>query len=606
MIVRLTLVLILALVAFVSRAQAGGGPESVAVVVRAGDPASQTIANHYAYMRDIPPDNFIYLNYTGSDHKTDINTFREKILGPLLTELSKRKLLPQIDCITYSTGFPTAVNIHPDVPESQRKDVKFPEASINGLTYLMQPTLQKNASAYLSLTSNQYMRLRDTLEGQYFQLETRAVQGSTQGVIFGGAFARAPAPFEDRSSIGSHGFRSWYGWGPNGELWETGGNQYVLSTVLGTTFGRGNTVSEILFYLQRSVAADGAMPTGTIYFMDSREANDPRVAPRRGGFDFAISQLQQLGIAAERLTGPIPQNKPDVQGLLCGVADFNWPASGSTIRPGAICESLTSYAGMMAPNASQTPLSEFMRNGASGSCGPVIEPYNIGNKFPHAMIQVHYARGCCLAEAFYQSLYAPFQQLIVGDPLCRPWANIPRVAVGGVTMGDTLKGVVTLQPTAQMARGAKVDRFQLFVDGVRTAQCAAGESLQLDTARYCDGYHELRVVGIEGGPIESQGRRIIPVQFNNYSKTMQFTVTPSGRIKSSDTLTLSANAPGAVGVAFYHQGRVVAKFKGAQGEATVSAATLGEGPVTLTAIGWGSGDATQNVFATPVRLTVGK
>ena len=42
------------------------------------------------------------------------------------------------------------------------------------------------------------------------------------------------------------------------------------------------------------------------------------------------------------------------------------------------------------------------------------------------MIQVHYARGCSLAEAFYQSVYAPYQLMIVGDPLCRPWANIPR------------------------------------------------------------------------------------------------------------------------------------------------------------------------------------
>ena len=59
------------------------------------------------------------------------------------------------------------------------------------------------------------------------------------------------------SSVGSHGFRSWYGWGAKGELMEAGGSRYMLSTVLGVTYGRGNTLGEILRYLEAGTKADG-------------------------------------------------------------------------------------------------------------------------------------------------------------------------------------------------------------------------------------------------------------------------------------------------------------------------------------------------------------
>ena len=102
----------------------------------------------------------------------------------------------------------------------------------------------------------------------------------------------------------------------------------------------------------------------------------------------------------------------------------------------------------------------------------MTEPFAIQNKFPHAMVQVHYARGCTLAEAFYQAVYAPYQLIVVGDPLCRPWANIPQIAVDGVKAGGTLKDKVSLHATATLPRGGSVDRFELFVDGERVASKA--------------------------------------------------------------------------------------------------------------------------------------
>ena len=195
----------------------------------------------------------------------------------------------------------------------------------------------------------------------------------------------------------------------------------------------------------------------------------------------------------------------------------------------------------------QTPLSVFLRNGAAGTSGTVTEPFAIQNKFPHAMVQVHYARGCTLAEAFYQAVYAPYQLLVVGDPLCRPWANIPQVAVDGAKAGETLKGNVALRATATLPRGGSVDRFELFIDGLRVASESAGEPLELDTRLYADGDHELRVVGIENSAIESQGRAILPVRFDNYGNSIRFEISAATDkpLRLGQKIQLSAEARGA-------------------------------------------------------------
>jgi hypothetical protein len=308
--------------------------------------------------------------------------------------------------------------------------------------------------------------------------------------------------------------------------------------------------------------------------------------------------------------GGIPQNKADVQGLLCGISDFNWRESGSKILPGAICETLTSWAGNFDRGTGQTPLTEFLRYGAAAASGTVTEPYAIQNKFPYATIQLHYARGCSLAEAFYQSVYAPYQLLIVGDPLCRPWANIPEVTVNDAATGDelkagdVLKGTVALRPAAKLPRPGKVDRFELFVDGLRTDVTNSDDPLQLDTRQYADGDHELRVVGIENSAIESQGRANIPVRFSNYGRTIKFTASPQRVVPAGSKITLSAEAAGVRGVAFYQNFRIVGKFDGEKGEVTVDARMFGEGPVTLSAIGWGAGGVDTCVYSQPIQVMV--
>ena len=89
----------------------------------------------------------------------------------------------------------------------------------------------------------------------------------------------------------------------------------------------------------------------------------------------------------------------------------------------------------MSQGAGQTPLSEFLRFGAAGASGTVTEPYSPSpTKFPSPMIQVHYARGCTLAEAFYQSVSGPYQLLD------RRRSALPALGRDSAGLGDGRQG----------------------------------------------------------------------------------------------------------------------------------------------------------------------
>ena len=69
------------------------------------------------------------------------------------------------------------------------------------------------------------------------------------------------------------------------------------------------------------------------------------------------------------------------------------------------------------------------------------------------LLHVHYASGCTLAEAYYQSVFGPYQLLVVGDPLCRPWARIPVVSIEGIEPKATINAAVYAPPTAHFGTG---------------------------------------------------------------------------------------------------------------------------------------------------------
>ena len=563
-------VAILSALAGAPRARAGGGPENVFLVVNARSAGSLAVANAYAALRGIPPINVLMLPWEGGRETVTIDSFRTDLLLPILQAIDSRKLTPQIDYVVYSTDFPWRVDFAGELPRELVGRDKFPSGSLTGMTMLY-AAVQAGSPAYLDPASNRFCRPVDA----------------------------------DGVPISTVGFRGWYGWGPLGELLEAGGSRYLLSAVLGVTEGRGNTLPEVLRYLRSAAAADGTRPPGTIYFVTN---SDVRTTTRSGAFPATVAALEKVGVKATIVKGVLPSGKRDVAGLMTGAADLDWAGSGCSVVPGAICENLTSFGGIFTPSAGQTPLSVFLRAGAAGSSGTVIEPYALQAKFPHASIQVHYARGASLAEAFYQSVRSPYQLLVVGDPLCRPWASIPVVDAviapdaRPVEPNEPLAGTVEFEPRATVPGGDAVDRFELFVDGVRLAQCGLGERLPVDTTQLADGHHELRVVAIESSPVESQGRWIMPVSFANTGRTLTLSAEPR-RVKPSGSVRLTVAGTGLDSVVLFTMGRVLGRTQEGSGSIEVPAELLGRGSVTIRATGRAAGGGSVNAVPVTVEVT---
>jgi len=497
--------------------------------------------------------------------------------------IHQRGLDAQIDYLVYSSDFPTQLNFQKDYPNNTFPPQLRPQASLTGATYLAQFVLKKRKEMF-SLGANFY-----------------AVKPQAGLTV-------------------SRGFRSSYYWAPGGKRVpdKKMGISYLLSTMLGVTYGRGNRVEEVLQYLKRSKDADGTHPDGTVYFM--KNGKNPRSTPRHGGFPAAVAELRSLGVKSQILDGAFPQKKTDMIGVTTGTANFNIRASGSRFLAGAIGDNLTSYGGQFfyrkpkpqapgkpkkKPHLPQTPLTEFLRYGAAGASGTVWEPYAIQAKFPFPSIHVHYARGCSLAEAFYQSVTGPFQLLVVGDPLCRPWADIPKVAVEGVSDGQTVRGNVRVTPTASLPGRKKVKRFELFIDGLRTQQCRPGETFQLDTTAMADGYHELRVVAIDDTPIETQGRWIGWVTVKNGRNALQMTLSPARRVSVSGELKIVVMSTLTIPVAIFQNGRELGLIRKGQGRIQVKASILGKGLNVIqarTKLNAGQGDA--GLTSRPVSIEV--
>jgi hypothetical protein len=384
--------------------------------------------------------------------------------------------------------------------------------------------------------------------------------------------------------------------------WPAGsGARYLLSTMLACTSGRGNSVSEALAYLRRSAAADGTSPQGTIYLLQN---GDVRSTTREWAFRGAIEQLQRLGVNAVVESGVLPQHKPDVAGAVVGSAGFEWSKCGSTILPGAICEHLTSCGGELPETAGQTPLTEFLRYGAAGASGTVTEPFAIQAKFPTPFIHLYYARGCTLGEAFYQSLAGPYQLLIVGDALCKPWAPKIDVRVDGLRPHDPVRDTIKITPQASTIGDAAPVLVELYVNGRRVAQVQPGQSLDLDTKQLPDGWHEFTLGTHSSNPVNPQGRLVIPVVVANGAEALQVSGPGAAEIAWDKPFELQATLPGAREIVFVHNTRPIARIAGPQGRVTVDPRTLGQGPVRLQPLGLIGGETVRPVLGQPLELTI--
>lgn len=558
-------------------------PESTVVVVNSESWVSRWVANEYQQLRGIPDSNIVQLAGLPSFERLGVEQFRDHILRPVLKALDDRGIRQQIHALVYSADMPTTIDVRADVGERKLGQIFTLDAAINGLTYTYSLVLEKDPR-YLNLDVNQYAQ--------------RLLAVNADGTV------QMSTP---------HGFRADRGWTSGGEMTENAAApRYLASTVLAVTAGRGLSVREALEQLRRSARADFVPPRGTIYFPKN---GDVRSKTREWAFETATRQLQQAGIAAEVTSGALPPAAVDVAGAVIGIADFNWTQNNARIQPGAIVEHLTSFGGVLTAGAGQTPLTEFLRHGAAGASGTVTEPYAIQAKFPTPFIQVGYTQGLSLVESFYQSVSGPYQLLIVGDALCRPWAEKIDVQVTGWPADAVLRGDLELPVAAHNQAGEQAVEYRLYVDGrwhsnvlvpesptsstagagavpgagasakaetdANGSQPRARAELRCDTTKLTDGEHRFAIVAVGKGPISFLGKVERTVTVANNPVEFSIAAPAAGDLANELPFEIEANCPGAQEIIIRHQGRDLVRIGGAAGKLTIDPRLVGPGPILL-------------------------
>lgn len=169
--------------------------------------------------------------------------------------------------------------------------------------------------------------------------------------------------------------------------------------------------------IDRGVAADFTRPPGAAYLLKtSDQARSSRALAFR-----AIAEKLRPFWQVHYLEQDYIAGHDDVMFYFTGLTTVPHIANNRYL-PGAVADHLTSAGGVMS-GSSQMNIMEWLKAGATGSYGAVVEPCNFPAKFPNPGLLIHhYLRGSSLIEAYWKSVAQPGQGVFVGEPLAKPFA----------------------------------------------------------------------------------------------------------------------------------------------------------------------------------------
>jgi len=179
----------------------------------------------------------------------------------------------------------------------------------------------------------------------------------------------------------------------------------------------GENFIEVKALIDRGVASDYSRPKGTAYLL---QTSDKARSTRAVLFPQITKHFGSLW-PLEVLKQDYIENKQDVMFYFTGKVRVAKIKSNSFL-PGAVADHLTSTGGVLT-GSKQMSIIEWLKAGATGSYGAVVEPCNFPEKFPHPGIMMHYyLRGNSLIEAYWKSVAWPGQGVFVGEPLAKPFS----------------------------------------------------------------------------------------------------------------------------------------------------------------------------------------
>lgn len=238
-----------------------------------------------------------------------------------------------------------------------------------------------------------------------------------------------------------------------------GENLYLAAMLTGLTHG------DALAVVDRAVAADFLSPTGTAYFVRSND-NDRNVQwPQFENADF-LARMLSIPQTRAFVDGNVLNNRPDVAGVVLGrIRQLDSQLASNTYRPGSIADHLTSFGGKLFDSGNQMSILKWLRAGCVGSYGTVVEPCNFPNKFPQVRLHYWYGRGFNMVESYTMAVESPYMGIIVGDPLCQPYATPPLAQASGVASQQVLNADTMVSVSGLAANPTqRVARIDLYLD----------------------------------------------------------------------------------------------------------------------------------------------
>lgn len=229
---------------------------------------------------------------------------------------------------------------------------------------------------------------------------------------------------------------------------------------------QGFHTGDIQQLISQGVTADGTAPDGRFLLQAS-----PQIPPAAN--KAAANLLAMRGYAVEAVNAP-PADLTGLMAYLSGGAFSGISKDtvmASSFRPGALADLAQNFSAAE-NNFDETappvllPVSWFVRAGATGVHGVIGDASFstlplVGNQ---AVLLDRYTSGFSLAESFYAALpVLNWQNLVIGDPLCTPYAQRPTVTVE--LEPRPLTGLVPIRVTATSpVAGTSIGRVDVLVD----------------------------------------------------------------------------------------------------------------------------------------------
>ena len=371
---RAALLVLLLAVPGLSAAQSA---ENVLVVINDASPASMQIGEYYIHKRAIPQDHVVHLK-TATTEGISRADYARTLEQPIGSWLMSHQLVDKVLYIVLTKGVPlrvdgtsglqgTVASVDSELTLAYRRFVGSPAAPVVGRVanpyYLGEQPLSE-AKPFSRLTFDLYLvtRLDGYTVDDVLKLIDRAMAPSTNGKIV----------LDQRAS-----------------LLDAGGDRWLQQAA--DRVRQATTSDTVVLDMSKSVVSTDSPVLG--YY--SWGSNDPANRLRHFGLHFAPGAIAGMFVSTDGRTFTEPP--------------ADWVPGGTDQR---------GYG-------SQSLAGDLIRDGVTGVSAHVTEPFLDATIRPQILFPA-YLRGFTLAESYYLAMpFLSWQTVIVGDPLCAPFARQP-------------------------------------------------------------------------------------------------------------------------------------------------------------------------------------